>query len=29
MTATEAVLFNGIGGRSSQFHVEAGTISAA
>jgi len=29
MTATEAALFNGIGGRSSQFHVEAGTISAA
>ena len=29
MTATEAALFNGIGGSVTRFHVEAGTISAA
>ena len=29
MTATEAALFNGIGGSATGFHVEAGTISAA
>jgi len=29
MTATEAALFDGIGGQASRFHVDAGTISAA
>jgi DNA replication and repair protein RecF len=29
MTATEAALFDGIGGSTKRFHVEAGTISAA
>lgn len=29
MTATEAALFDGIGGNTNRFHVEAGTISAA
>jgi hypothetical protein len=29
MTATEAALFDGIGGEASRFHVEAGTIFAA
>jgi DNA replication and repair protein RecF len=29
MTATEAALFDGIGGSARRFHVEAGTISAA
>ena len=29
MTATEVALFHGIGGSTRQFHVEAGTISAA
>jgi DNA replication and repair protein RecF len=29
MTATEAALFHGIGGSSTRFHVESGTISVA
>ena len=29
MTATEAALFNGIGGSATRFHVESGTILPA